>query len=131
MAWVGPPAAQVQPRVERREAIIQGRRLRRGCAGRRQLLDADVAEVALRALRLETEITLAGDTTAGARDLLAVDRELQHAILAGDAVVVPIGRRLGPLLARQAAHPAGGMGPVGRHRRAPDAEDVAVAGVIG
>src|SRR5262249_5225939 len=130
VARVGPPAAQVQPRVKRRETLIQGRRLCRRRAGRGQLLDADVAEVALRALRLEAESALAGHTTGGARALLAVARQLQHAILAGAAIMVPLGRRPGPPLARQAAHPAGGMRPVGRHGRTPDAEDVAVAGGI-
>src|SRR5262249_37351323 len=131
VARVGPPAAQVEPRVERGEPLVERRRLGRGRAGRGQFLDADVAEVALRALRLEADISLARDAPAGPRDLLAVDGELEHAVVARGAVVVPLGRRPGPLLDGQAAHPAGGMRPVRLHRRAPDAEDVAVAGVVG
>ncbi len=87
--------------------------------------------MALRALGLQAEISLARHALAGARDLLAVDLQLDRAVIAGDAIVVPLGGRLRPLLARQAAHPAGRVRPVGLHRRAPDAEDVAVAGVVG
>ena len=86
--------------------------------------------MALRALRLQADVALSRHASARARDLLAVDLQLEHAVVAGDAIVVPLGGRLRPVLAGQAAHPAGGVRPVGLHRGTPDAEDVAVAGVI-
>ena len=133
--WPACPASRFQPRRSSPEysemkpsssVAVSARRRARA----RQLLDPQVAEVALRALRLQADVTLAGYASAGARDLLAVDLELEHAVLARDAIMVPLGGRLRPVLAGQAAHPAGGVRPVGLHRGAPDAEDVAVAGVI-
>ena len=45
--------------------------------------------------------------------------------------MVPLGRRVGALLAGQAARPTTRVRPVGHHGRAVDAEHVAVAGVVG
>src|SRR5262249_32661975 len=127
VARVGTPAAQVQPRIQRSETFVERRGIGRGRSGAGQLLDPEAAEGALPALGFQADIPLARRAVAGARDLLAVDLELEQAVVAGDAVVVPLGGRPGPVLARQAAHPAGGVRPVGLHRGAPDAEDVAVA----
>ena len=79
-------------------AISVGRGIRRG-----QLLDLQVAEVALRAFRLQADVALPRAALAAAGDFLAVDGQLEHAVVAGDAVVVPLGRGLAALLAGQAA----------------------------
>jgi hypothetical protein len=77
------------------------------------------------------QIYPARDALAGARDPLPLTASADLRRPAGDAVVIPLGRRLRPLLTGQAAHPAGGMWPIGLHRRTPDAEHVPVAGVVG
>ena len=130
MAGNLPPAGQVEAVIERHKAkrLVGG--LLGGRAGRGQLAEADVAEVAFGAFRLEADITLPRVALRAAGNLLAVDGQLDRAVVASDAIVVPLGRRFCPPFAGQAAFAARGMRPVGRHLGPPDAEHVAVARVV-
>ena len=83
--------------------------------------------MAFRPFGLEADVALAGDAIAAARNLLAVDRQGDRAVLAGDAVVVPLGGRPRPSLAGQAPHRPLGMRPVGSHGGPLDREYIAVA----
>ena len=71
--------------------------------------------MALAALGLEADVALARAGLAGAADDLAVDRELDRAVVALDAVVVPLAGGLSALLAGEAALPPVRVGPVGLH----------------
>src|SRR6185295_2724348 len=66
------PAAKVESRIERVEALVLFRDLVGRRIGRRQLLDADVSEVTGGALGLEAEVALARVALRSARDLPAV-----------------------------------------------------------
>src|SRR6185369_8414841 len=127
-AGFGRPPAEIEARVERRETLIGLVHLRRRRVRRRQFLDPDVAEVALRALGLEADVALARIALLAARNFLAVHFELDGSVVDGDPVVIPLTDGIGALLAREAAHPAFRMGTVGLERGAVDREDVAVAG---
>src|SRR5262249_52685483 len=85
-------------------------------------------EVALGPLRLQGQVALARPALADPRHLLAVDVQLDDAVVGDDLVVVPLAAALGPVLARQAARRPRGVRAVGLAGRAVDAEQVAVAG---
>ena len=74
---------------------------------RRQLHDADVAEVNLGAFGLQAEVTLAHRRLAHAVDELAVDRQFHHAVHADHVVLVPLSLALAAVLERLAALPRG------------------------
>ena len=74
------------------------------------------------------EVALARLAFADAAHFLAVDVQLDDAVVGLDAVMVPFAAALAAVFARQAALRAIGMRPVGLAVRAPDAEEVAVAG---
>src|SRR5262249_1435764 len=127
---LGLPVAEVQPGVKTLEPPGEvGRLLRRGVAAG-QFLDFQVLEAALRALHLQGEVALARVALADAGDLLAIDRELDGAVPGDDAVVVPLVGAFGAALAGQAAVPAVRVRPVRLAAGPPDAEEVAVAGVV-
>src|SRR5262249_59649886 len=81
--------------------------------------------------RGETGVAFRRLALARAGDELAVTRQLHHAVVALDAVMVPLAERLRPPFARQAAHPTRGVRPIRLARRPLDAEQVAVARVVG
>src|SRR5262249_42477666 len=89
-------------------------------------LDAQLLEQDGPALGLQADVTLARLDLGGAGDLRAVDGQLDGAVDAGDAVVVPLAGGLGVLAAGQAALPAGRVGAVRLEAGAVDAEDVAL-----
>src|SRR6187401_3576763 len=84
--------------------------------------------MALAAFALQAEVAFARHAIAAHGHLLAIHRELDLAVVALDAVVVPLRRRLHPLLAGKAAASFFRRGRHRGHRRAPDREDVAMRG---
>src|SRR5262245_29482902 len=95
--------------------------------GAGQFLDLEILEMTHRSFGLHGEIALARTALADAGDLLAVDFELEHAVVGYHLVVIPLPAALGAILVGQAALPAVGMRAVGLAACAPDAEQVAVA----
>src|SRR6478609_8318878 len=84
----------------------------------------------LRTLRLQTDISLPRLTHAPARDLLAINRQLDHPVVARNPIVIPLRRRLTPPFARQAPlRILRRMRPIRHHRRPPNRKNIAVAGV--
>src|SRR4029077_372644 len=61
-------------------------------------------------------------------DDVAVDRQLDDAIVGLDAVVVPLALALAMILGRQTARPAVGVRPIRDARRAVDAKEIALTG---
>src|SRR5262249_13896254 len=96
---------QVGAVVQAHEAGAVDGNLSRLRPGARQFLDAEVAEVALAPLGLEGEIALARIALADAGNDLAVDGQRDTAVVALDAIVVPLARPLGPVLRGEAALP--------------------------
>src|SRR4029079_19756776 len=83
-----------------------------------------------RAFGLEANVSFAGLALAAAGDFLAVDGQLDDAVVAGDAVMIPFGRRLAAPFAGEAAlRIFRRVRPIRHHRRAPDRKNVAVARV--
>src|SRR5207302_9493676 len=80
------------------------------------------------ALRLERQVALARLALAQPGDDVAVDGQLEHAVIRLATVGVPFIRPLAVLLGRQAALPAQRVRAVGHAGRAPDAEEIALAG---
>src|SRR5262249_31930497 len=110
------------------EALALIRDLLRPGIGARQFLDLQVAEPALGAFRLERQVTLARVALADAGYLLAVDVQLDDAVVGDHAVVVPLVGALGAKLGRDAPLSAGGMRSIRDAGRSVDAKEIAVAG---
>src|SRR4051794_2373587 len=87
--------------------------------------------MALGSFRFQAKVTLARRAPACAGDDLAVNGQLEHAVVGLDTVMIPLASRLGTVLARQTALPPLGVRAVGLQMRAVDAEEIAVAGVVG
>src|SRR5581483_3551034 len=127
-ARLGLPPRQVQAVEDALEPLVGLGALLGLRVGAGQLLDLDVLEMALGALALQRQVALARRTPADPRHLLAVHVQLDDAVVGDDLVVVPLAAALGPVLARQAPLGAARVRPVRHALRAPDAEQVAVAG---
>src|SRR5437899_3204808 len=84
--------------------------------------------MALRAFRLEGEIALAWFALAQTGDEMAVDGQLENAVVRLDTVVVPLVGALAVVLGRQTAGPTVGVRPIRDTRRPPDAEEIALTG---
>src|SRR5262249_55051368 len=126
MARILFPARQIQAGVEAFEATIHIGNLLRLRIGAGQFLDLEVLEPALRPFGFQGQIASARLALAEAGDFLAVDMQLQDAVVAFDAVMVPLAAAFGPIFARQTALPAFRMRPIRLRARAPDAEKIAL-----
>src|SRR5439155_1459692 len=84
--------------------------------------------MALRPFRLQSEIALARLALAQTGDEMAVDGQLENAVVRLDTVMVPLVGALAVVLGRQATGPTVGMRPIRDTRRPPDAEEIALTG---
>src|SRR6266436_5132683 len=84
--------------------------------------------MALRPFRLQSEIALARLALAQTGDEMAIDGQLENAIVRLDTVVVPLVGAFTVVFGRQAAGPTVGMRPIRDTRRPPDAEEIALTG---
>src|SRR5207249_3954742 len=107
------PAAEVKAGVKRLVSLGKVGDFRGAGAGAGQLLDLEVLEAAFGAFRFQREVALARIAFTDARDDLAVDGELDDAVVGLDAVVVPLAAALAAILAWQAALPAQGVRTIG------------------
>src|SRR5262245_55723326 len=81
-------------------------------------------------LRLEADVTLAINRLAATGHEFAIHRQLNDAVAARHAVMIPLAGRFRAALAGEAAHPATGMRPIRLERGAVDRKDVTVTRVV-
>src|SRR5881398_2845793 len=82
----------------------------------------------LRPFRLQSEIALARLALAQTGDEMAIDGQLENAVVRLDTILVPLVGAFAVVLGRQAAGPTVGVRPIRETRRPPDAEEIALAG---
>src|SRR5262249_53385344 len=100
------PSGEIDSGIERAKTLIGFGGLFRRRPGRRQLPKADIPEMALGTFRFQADVPFARAALRTSRDLFAVHRQLDRAVIADDAVVVPFRRGMGAMLAGETAHPA-------------------------
>lgn len=120
------PPTEIEAVVEMLPALIQRGGVGGGGTGGGEFFDADIAEFDGCAFGFEGEVAFAPEAFITAADDLAIHRQRERAVVAGDAVVVPFGRGLAAFFAGKAALAV--VVAMRLHGATVDGEDISMCG---